>query len=43
MEYEVTTPYMPQHNGLAERRNKLLLIYVCLKGKDCPTVFGGKQ
>lgn len=25
IEHEVTTPYTPKHNGLAERRNKTLL------------------
>ncbi|PNX67188.1 copia-like retrotransposon, partial [Trifolium pratense] len=25
IEHEVTTPYTPQHNGLAERRNRTIL------------------
>jgi len=42
--HEVTTPYTPQHNGLAERRNKILLNMVrsMLKLKGLPKELWGK-
>ena len=38
IEHEVTTPYTPQHNGLAEKRNMTLLDMgrCMLKGKGLP-------
>ncbi|WVZ23704.1 hypothetical protein V8G54_002248 [Vigna mungo] len=42
--HEVTTPYTPQHNGLAERRNRMLLDMVrcMIKGRDLPHYLWGK-
>jgi len=41
LEHEVTTPYTPQHNGLAKRRNKTLLdlMRCMMKGKGLPNYF----
>jgi transposase InsO family protein len=42
--HEVTTPYTPQHNGLAERRNRTLLNMArsMIKQKNLPHKFWGK-
>jgi len=42
--HEVTTPYAPQHNGLAERRNRSLLDMTrsMLKIKKMPNTFWGE-
>jgi len=42
--HEVTAPYTPQHNGLAERRNRILLDMTrsMLKMKKMPNTFWGE-
>lgn len=42
--HEVTTPYTPQHNGLAERRNRTLLnmVRTMLKLKGLPKEHWGE-
>ncbi|KAK2417383.1 putative mitochondrial protein [Trifolium repens] len=42
--HEVTAPYTPQHNGLAQRRNRTLLNMArcMLKGKDLPKSLWGE-
>lgn len=44
IEHEITTPYTPQHNGLAERRNRIVLNMVrsMLKDKGLPHSFWGE-
>ncbi|MCI60674.1 G-type lectin S-receptor-like serine/threonine protein kinase RLK1-like, partial [Trifolium medium] len=44
MVHEVTASYTPQHNGLAERRNRTLLDMAgcMLKGKGMPKNYWGK-
>ena len=44
IEHEFTAPYTPQHNGLAERRNKTLLDMTrsMLKEKKLPHVLWGE-
>jgi len=44
VEHEVTTPYTPQHNSLAERRNRTLLDMTrcMLKSKGLPNRFWGE-
>ena len=39
--HEVITPYTPQHNGVAERRNRMLLdmCRCMIKGKGLPHYF----
>jgi len=43
--HEVTSPYTPQHNGLAERRSRTILDMArsMLKQKNMPHIFGEKQ
>jgi len=45
IEHEVIAPYTPQHNGLAERGNKILLdMTICMiKGKGLPHYFWGEE
>jgi len=42
--HEVTAPYTPQHNGLAERRNRILvdMTRCMLKGKNLPHSYWGE-
>lgn len=44
IEHEVTAPYTPQHNGLAERRNRTLvdMARCMLKGKGMPKSYWGE-
>lgn len=41
IKHEVITPYIPQHNGIAERKNPIILnmIMSILKAKDMPKRF----
>lgn len=42
--HEVTTPYTPQHNGLVERRNRIIvnMAKCLLKEKNLPRKFWGE-
>ena len=44
IQHEVTAPYIPQHNGLAERRNRIILNMArsLIKEKDLPQRFWGE-
>lgn len=44
MLHEVPTPYTPQHNGVAERRNRTIMNMVrsMLKGRKLPKYFWGE-